>query len=42
MTVFDDICQMSGCENKASRLIAQKEGPIMDVCSDCYWINFKS
>lgn len=42
MNLNADICETQGCSKTASRLTAKPEGPIIEVCQDCWNAIYRS
>lgn len=40
--MFTGFCEIKGCSNKATRLSAKPEGPIIDICDDCWHREYRS
>ena len=40
--MFDDVCQVQGCNNEAKFIGSLPESGIINMCSDCYNRRYKS
>ena len=40
--MFSGLCEMAGCGKKATRLTSRPEGPIVDICDDCWHKIYRS
>lgn len=39
--MLGDICEIKGCDKKASRVGSLPESGIIDMCADCYHKRYK-
>lgn len=40
--MFNEICEVNGCNKKAERIGSLPESGIIDMCADCYQRLYKS
>lgn len=40
--MFNDLCEIKDCKNKAARIASRPEGGIIDICNDCWHKQYKS
>ena len=40
--MFSGFCEIEGCGQKATRLSGKQNGPIIDICDDCWHEQYKS
>lgn len=40
--MFGELCDTLGCNRKSTRIAAKKDGPIVDICDECWHKIYKS
>ena len=40
--MLQDKCEWNNCGKKATRIAARSEGPIIDICDECWHLHYRS